>query len=147
MIDGNFGYTGSENFKRGEQFGFFPSIAIGWVPSQYNWMQTHIPFVNFLKIRSSYGTVGNDRIANDRFPYLTIINSNASAGWGGGSSGLIESVVGADNLVWEVAKKADIGIEGKFLNNSIELVFDLFHDKRDGIFQKKGLNYQPGWVQ
>ncbi|MDD4591515.1 MAG: TonB-dependent receptor [Parabacteroides sp.] len=143
MIDGNFGYTGSENFKRGEQFGFFPSIAIGWVPSQYNWMQTHIPFVSFLKIRSSYGTVGNDRIANDRFPYLTIINSNASAGWGG-SSGLIESVVGADNLVWEVAKKADIGIEGKFLNNSIELVFDLFHDKRDGIFQKR--TQLPTWV-
>lgn len=143
MIDGNFGYTGSENFKRGEQFGFFPSIAIGWVPSQYRWMQTNLSFVSFLKLRASYGTVGNDRIANDRFPYLTIINSNAGAGWGG-SSGLIESVVGADNLVWEVARKADFGLEAKFMNNKLEFVFDVFHDERDGIFQRR--TQLPTWV-
>jgi TonB-linked SusC/RagA family outer membrane protein len=143
MIDGNFGYTGSENFKKGEQFGFFPSIAVGWIPTQYDWVQSNLTFVSFLKIRASYGTVGNDRIANDRFPYLTIINSNASAGWGG-SSGLIESVVGADNLAWEVAKKADVGLEAKFLSDDLEFVLDLFHDKRDGIFQKR--TQLPSWV-
>ncbi len=143
MIDGNFGYTGSENFKRGEQFGFFPSIAIGWVPSQYSWMQDNLHFISFLKLRGSYGTVGNDRIANDRFPYLTIINANASAGWGG-TSGLIESVVGADNLVWEIAKKANLGIEIKFMNDKLEIVTDVFHDQRDGIFQRR--TQLPTWV-
>lgn len=143
MLDGNFGYTGSENFKKGEQFGFFPSIALGWVPTQYDWMQTNLPFISFLKVRASYGTVGNDRIADDRFPYLTIINSNASAGWGG-SSGLIESVVGADNLAWEVSKKTDVGLEAKFLNNNLEFVVDYFHDTRDGIFQKR--TQLPTWV-
>lgn len=142
MIDGNFGYTGSENFKNGEQFGFFPSVALGWVPSQYEWVRNHLPAVSFLKVRASYGTVGNDRISNDRFPYLTIINSNAAGGWGG--SGLIESVVGADNLAWEVAKKADIGIEGKFLKNKLEFVVDFFRDKRDGIFQRR--TQLPTWV-
>ena len=143
MIDGNFGYTGSENFKRGAQFGFFPSIAVGWVPSQYEWIQNHLPFVSFFKLRASYGTVGNDRITKDRFPYLTIINSNAPAGWSG-KSGLIETVVGADNLKWEVAQKADLGIEAKFLNNNLELVFDIFHDRRKGIFQKR--TQLPSWV-
>ena len=143
MIDGNFGYTGSENFKRGEQFGFFPSIAAGWVPSQYPWVGRHLPFVSFFKIRASYGTVGNDRITSDRFPYLTIIDSNAPAGWGG-KSGLIETVVGADNLKWEVARKADIGLDAKFFDSALELVFDVFNDKREGIFQKR--TQLPSWV-
>ncbi|MDR2954928.1 MAG: TonB-dependent receptor [Prevotella sp.] len=142
MLDVNFGYTGSENFKKGEQFGFFPSVALGWIPTQYEWTKDNLPFLSFLKIRGSYGTVGNDRIADDRFPYLTIINSNAAGGWGG--SGLIETVVGADNLKWEVSKKADVGIEGKLFNDKLEFVVDAFHDKRDGIFQKR--TQLPTWV-
>jgi TonB-linked SusC/RagA family outer membrane protein len=142
MIDGNFGYTGSENFKKGEQFGFFPSVAIGWIPTNYDWVKKKLSAVDFFKIRASYGTVGNDRIATDRFPYLTIINSNAAGGWGG--QGLIEQVVGADNLAWEVAKKADLGIEAKFLNNRIDVVIDFFHDTRDGIFQRR--TQLPTWV-
>ncbi|WP_270089185.1 SusC/RagA family TonB-linked outer membrane protein [Sphingobacterium sp. SYP-B4668] len=142
LVDANFGYTGSENFKRGEQFGFFPSIAVGWVPSQYKYVQDNLPFLNFFKIRASYGTVGNDRISNDRFPYLTIINSNAPGGWGG--QGLIESVVGADNLAWEVAKKANLGIEAKMLNNKFEFIVDIFNDNREGIFQRR--TQLPTWV-
>lgn len=145
MIDGNFGYTGSENFKPGEQFGFFPSVALGWVPTQYEWVRNNLPFMSFLKLRASYGVVGNDRIVkdSDRFPYLTIINSNASAGWGG-NSGLIETVVGADNLAWEKSKKADIGLEAKFLDDRLEMVVDYFHDRRDGIFQNR--EQLPTWV-
>lgn len=142
MIDGNFGYTGSENFKKGEQFGFFPSVAIGWIPTQYEWIKEKMPSLSYLKIRGSYGTVGNDRISNDRFPYLTIINSNASGGWGG--SGLIETVVGADNLKWEIAKKANIGLEAKLFDNSLEFVVDVFNDRRDGIFQRR--TQLPTWV-
>lgn len=142
MIDANFGYTGSENFKRGEQFGFFPSVAVGWIPTQYEWMQENIPVLSHLKVRASYGHVGNDRISNDRFPYLTLINPNASGGWGG--SGLIETVIGADNLKWEVAKKADVGIEAKLFNNNLEFVVDIFNDRRDGIFQRR--TQLPTWV-
>lgn len=135
MVDFNFGYTGSENFRKGEQFGFFPALALGWIPSNYEWIQEKIPFLSYFKLRASYGSVGNDRISNDRFPYLTIINSNASGGWGG--NGLIETVVGADNLRWEKATKADIGLEAKFLNDRLEFVVDIFNDKRNGIFQKR----------
>ncbi len=135
MTDVNFGYTGSENFRKGEQFGFFPSMAFGWVPSNYEWFKNHFPAVNYLKVRMSYGQVGNDRISDDRFPYLTIINSNAAGGWGG--PGLIESVVGADNLAWEKSTKADLGIEMKLFGERLSLVVDLFNDKRDGIFQKR----------
>lgn len=138
FIDTNFGYTGSENFKPGEQFGFFPSAAIGWVPTNYEFMKRAIPWLNFIKFRFSYGQVGNDRISDKRFPYLTQINSNAAVGWGSFTSwGVNESVIGADNLVWEKSTKADFGIEGRLFNEKLTFTVDFFNDQRDGIFQQR----------
>lgn len=138
FIDTNFGYTGSENFKPGEQFGFFPSAAIGWVPSNYPLIKKVTPWISFFKIRFSYGQVGNDRISNKRFPYLTQINSQAGVGWGSSKSwGINESVVGADNLAWEKSTKADLGIEGRFFNDKLAFTVDFFNDQRDGIFQQR----------
>lgn len=137
FIDANFGYTGSENFEPGKQFGFFPSGAIGWVPTNYDFMRKAVPWLDFLKIRFSYGQVGNDRISNKRFPYLTIINSNAATGWGSDSNGVNESIVGADNLAWEKSTKADVGIEAKFFKEKLSLVVDYFNDQRNGIFQQR----------
>lgn len=137
FIDANFGYTGSENFRPGQQFGFFPSLAVGWVPTSYGFMKEQLPWLNFLKFRFSYGQVGNDRISDKRFPYLTIIDSNASTGWGSTFSGINESVVGADNLAWEMSTKADLGIEGRLFNEQLDFTVDFFDDQRDGIFQQR----------
>lgn len=138
MIDFNFGFTGSENFQPGRQFGFFPSIALGWVPTQYKWINEKIPWLNFLKIRGSYGSVGNDRLTRRRFPYLTLVDLNTVNVWGGqGVEGVGELFIGADNLEWEKALKADIGIEGKLFNNRFSFVVDFFEDRRNGIFQQR----------
>jgi TonB-linked SusC/RagA family outer membrane protein len=139
MTDVNFGYTGSENFMPGRQYGFFPSLAVGWVPTSYEFMKENVKWLDFFKIRASYGSVGNDRITSTRFPYLTLVNLYEGRTWGGTS--LIELVneqrVGADNLEWEKALKADIGIEGQLLNNKLSFVVDIFNDQRDGIFQQR----------
>lgn len=45
LVEANIGYTGSENFKPGEQFGLFPAIALGWTPTQYEWVQEHLPLL------------------------------------------------------------------------------------------------------
>jgi TonB-linked SusC/RagA family outer membrane protein len=139
MMDVNFGYTGSENFQPGKQYGFFPSIALGWVPSSYGFVKDRLTWINFFKIRGSYGSVGNDRITSRRFPYLTMVTT--SSGVIGGVSNSVEtvneSVVGADNLAWEKAIKSDIGIEGRFWNDRISFVVDFFQDQRDGIFQER----------
>lgn len=136
FLDANFGYTGSENFKPGEQFGFFPSVAVGWVPTGYDFVKENLKWLDFLKIRASYGLVGNDRISSKRFAYQTLVNDNSKVGWSG-SGGISESTIGADNLVWEKAKKMDIGIEGKLLDERIDFVVDFFNDQRDGIFQQR----------
>ena len=137
FVDANFGYTGSDLFPKGERFGFFPSIAVGWVPTSYKWVQKHLPFVNFFKIRGSYGLAGNDNIANTRFPYLTIINNHAGTTWGYNGSGIVEKQTGADNLKWEVAKKLNVGIDANFFNDAIKLTVDFFRDTRDHIFQDR----------
>lgn len=138
LTDLNFGYTGSENFEPGKQFGFFPSVAFGWIPTNYKIVKSVAPFLNFLKIRFSYGIVGNDRISNSRFPYLTLVNDNAPSGWGG-IGGISESQIGANNLMWEKAIKKDLGLEGKLFNEKISFVIDFYNDKRDGIFQQRQL--------
>jgi TonB-linked SusC/RagA family outer membrane protein len=140
MMDVNFGYTGSENFQPGKQYGFFPSIALGWVPSSYRFVKNNLPWVNYFKIRGSYGAVGNDRLTNSRFPYMTTVNiSNATvvAGVVNPVEMVNELIVGADNLAWEKAIKSDLGIEGRFWDDKIDFVVDLFQDQRNGIFQQR----------
>ena len=147
MIDVNFGYTGSENFQPGSQYGFFPSMAVGWVPTSYNWMRDNMPWVNFFKIRGSYGVVGNDRLAgNNRFPYMT--KSQLFDRYVYETLGIVETLIetssGADNLKWEKALKSNIGIEGRLLNDRIAFVVDFFNDQRNGIFQPR--NQVPDYV-
>lgn len=138
FIDGNFGYTGSSQFEKGRRFGFFPSLALGWVPSSYEWVQENIPGLSFLKFRGSYGLAGNDQIAGaTRFPYLTLINNRAPSYWGYRGDGIVEQQQGADNLKWEVSKKANFGIEANFLNDNLKFVVDIFRDQRDNIFMSR----------
>lgn len=137
FLEGNLGYTGSENFRPGQQYGWFPSIAAGWVPTQYQWVKDNLSALNFFKIRGSYGQVGNDQISSRRFPYLTYVNFDNVGRWGSG--GLTEGQIGADNLRWEVAKKYNLGLDFQFFNNKAGLTVDIFKDVRDGIFQERQL--------
>lgn len=138
FIDGNFGYTGSSQFEAGRRFGFFPSLALGWVPTSYKWMQDNIPVLSFLKFRGSYGLAGNDQIAGAaRFPYLTLIDNRAGSYWGYRGAGIVEVQQGADNLKWEVSKKANLGVEVNFLNDNLKFVVDVFRDQRDNIFMPR----------
>jgi len=138
LLDVNFGYTGSENFQPGRQYGFFPSIAVGWVPTSYKFMQEAAPWLNYFKIRASYGSVGNDRISDIRFPYLTKVNVGSGDTWGVPDIETIhETRIGADNLEWERAVKSNLGIEGRLFNDKLDFVIDFFEDQRNGIFQQR----------
>lgn len=138
MVDFNFGYTGTENFMPGRQYGFFPAIALGWVPSNYDWVQNNLSWIDLFKLRGSYGTVGNDRIGGRRFPYLDRVSQGYASLWGGASVQTITVYrTGADNLVWERALKTDIGIDARFFKDAVDITVDFFHDKRNGIFQER----------
>ncbi|MDR3245953.1 MAG: TonB-dependent receptor [Prevotellaceae bacterium] len=138
MIDVNFGYTGSENFQPGRQYGLFPSIGVGWAPSNYQWFKDKIPLLNYLKIKATYGETGNDRISDRRFPYLTLLSTGGSGIFGGGGVSTVnETFTGADNLAWEKETKANLGIEGRMIKDKLTFTIEFYQNKRDGIFQPR----------
>lgn len=132
FIEGNVGYTGSENFNKERRYGLFPSVSGGWIPTQYDWYRDLLPFNNFLKFRASWGRVGNDRL-NARFPYLTTVGSTGST-WG---EGLTETQIGSMYLQWEVSTKTNFGIDARFFNDKIDFTVDFFRTKVTDIFQKR----------
>jgi TonB-linked SusC/RagA family outer membrane protein len=135
MVEGNVGYTGSENFKKEDRFGLFPSIAFGWIPTQYNFFTNALPFISYLKFRGSYGKVGNDRLKDVRFPYLTIVGGINGGIWGGTTIG--ETQIGAVNMQWETTTKVDFGIDGKLFNEKVDFTVDFYRNKTTGVFQKR----------
>lgn len=136
MFEFNVGYTGSEQFQKGNRYGLFPAVALGWLPTQYAWVQNTLPFIDYFKIRASVGKVGNDRISGVRFPYLsTISTGSSSVTWPGNT--ITENRVGANNLNWEETTKYDVGIDLKLFGNKIDLTADIFKDSNKGIFQQR----------
>lgn len=144
MVEFNCGYTGSENFEKGKQFGFFPAYSAGWVISEEAFMKKYVPWISQFKIRASYGEVGNDVLDGRRFPYITLIGTDAGDGeyaWGEFGSnktmGYRMQVIGTPNLTWEVAKKMDVGIDYEFLHGKIKGAVDYYVDRRDDIFMQR----------
>ncbi len=131
----NAGYNGSENFPKGQRMGFFPSVSLGYLISNESFWK--IPFVDFFKIRGSYGQAGNDLVNGQRFLYLTTINTEGAGQdyyWGGAwYRGYVENKMGNPNITWEVATKANLGVDLHVWNNKISLQVDVFHEDRDNI--------------
>lgn len=142
----NLGYTGSEQFQKGHRFGWFPAVSGGWIPTSYKFVQKALPWLNYLKLRASYGFVGNDQIGGVRFPYLTTITNGVYETWNGDYGSLRENQVGTEGLVWEKAKKFDIGVDAQLFNNMISFTVDYFHDTRTDIFQQRAnIPYEAGF--
>ncbi|WP_295903993.1 TonB-dependent receptor [uncultured Alistipes sp.] len=144
LFEANFGYNGSENFAAGKRFGFFPSVAVGWVISNEPFWKGIKEQVSLFKLRTSYGLVGNDVISSDysdRFPYLTTVDMGQGYDVYIGNNferkyGPILSVYGNPNATWEESRKLDIGVEiGLF--DSLNIIFDWFKEKRSGIFMQR----------
>lgn len=147
----NFGYNGSENFAKGHRFGFFPSLALGWIISEEKFMRNSADWLTLLKLKGSIGKVGNDDIGGRRFAYITTINTGTSGyhfGYAGDywRQGYSEGEVGVNNLTWETSTKTNVGIE-LGLWNEFNLQFDYFYEHRTNIFmQRKTIPTQAGFL-
>lgn len=141
----NFGYNGSERFDSNNRFGFFPSAGVAWNLGLEKFMQPLTKVVSNLRLRGTYGLVGNDAIgsASDRFFYLSEVNMNDAArgavfgdDLGYGRNGVSISRYSNPNISWERAKKANIAVElGLF--NSVNIVAEYFTEKRDNILMSR----------
>ena len=140
----NFGYNGSERFSRKNRWGFFPSAGIGWVISNEKWMKPLKDKITNLKLRASYGLVGNDHIGNTRFLYLSQLDmNNSSHGYRFGSinggyslSGVSLNRYPNEDVGWEVARKANFALEFGW-KNELNLTAEYYTELRDNILQSR----------
>ena len=133
----NFGYNGSEQFAPGNRFGFFPSIAVGYLISNEKFWAPLKHVVNDLKFKASYGKAGNDLMASGtRYGYNPTVDTSGP-GFSFGNTptwvgGITTGYPGNPNMRWEEATKFDVGIETK-LFGALSIQADYFFDMRDGI--------------
>ena len=146
----NVGYNGSEQFSPDKRFGLFPAASFGWLITNEGFLQDN-PVLTNLKLRASWGKVGNDAFGSARFLYLDNISqysvvtdskgdhwlspslgyaSNGS-GWGQGYK-IAENYIGNKSITWETAEKQNYGIDIS-LYHDLSFSFDYFVEKRKNI--------------
>jgi len=149
LAEFNAGYNGSENFMKGRRFGFFPSFSVGWRLSNEEFMKQY-EWLNNLKIRASYGQVGNDVYmvsgVRQRFLYEDkwVQVSNDYYFGTTGNTGVYEGQYPNYGVTWERANKYNLGIEFGFLKNLLTGSVDVFYENRNNILTS--YLTRPEWV-
>jgi len=134
LAEFNAGYEGSEQMPPGKKFGFFPAVSAGWVLSEEDFLQGN-KLINYLKVRASYGLTGNDDMGG-YFMYLERYVKGGGINMGQSATGLdgwYEDALAQKEVTWEKVKKANIGIDGRFLSDKLTLSFDAFLEKNSDI--------------
>ncbi|WP_240619094.1 SusC/RagA family TonB-linked outer membrane protein [Chitinophaga costaii] len=148
FVEFNFGYNGSERFAADHRYGFFPTIGAGWVISNEKfWKGSIADIVSRLKLRGSYGLVGNDNIGSQRFFYLSSVTPD-DAGRGtwpgtfGNTNGFtqygttIQSYPNPD-VTWERSRKANLAVEATILKH-LNITAEIYHEYRHDILVTRG---------
>lgn len=136
LFEGQLRVDGSSIFPQGKRWGYFPSVSAGWRVSKEDWFAENVGFFDDLKIRASYGTLGNDNVNGFQyFDNYTLVGNGLVALLDEKSQ--IEPNVKLTKLAnpditWEVSRKLDVGINAQFLKNfSLEAIY--FQQKRSDI--------------
>jgi TonB-linked SusC/RagA family outer membrane protein len=145
LFEINAAYNGSENFAKGRRYGLFPAVAAGWVASNEDFIKKY-KFIDYLKIRGSYGLVGSDQLPGNRFGYLQFFNTNGdNYNFGmdlnsGVPANVLEGNLANPNLTWEKARKSNLGFEIRTLKNRFSITADFFYEHRYDILTQPGTN-------
>lgn len=166
-IQANVRHDGSSRFHKDHRWGTFPSVSVGWVLSRENFINDTGP-LSFLKLRASWGNLGNERIGN--YPYqATIAFGNTLFHKGTDVSSELtaaQTAYAIQNISWEKTESFDFGLDANFFSNRLQLTADYFHKTtRDmllnleipsflgfsnpaqnaGTMKSKGWEFQAGW--
>ncbi|WP_223713333.1 SusC/RagA family TonB-linked outer membrane protein [Niabella beijingensis] len=145
LFEGNFGYNGSERFAKNNRFGFFPSVGVAWNLSNEKFFEGLLPVISKLKLRATYGLVGNDQIgdANDRFFYLSNVELNDAdyqyyfgEDYSYSRPGVSISRYPNESITWEKSKKINIGMD-LGLWNALNITIDAYKERRSNILMPR----------
>ena len=131
MVNATMRADGSSKFAKGHRWGYFPSVSAGWTLTEEKFMKSTASWLDFLKLRLSWGQVGNANIKC--YQYLapvTTSNTNYNFGTDGGttgwSTGAYTSRLANENVKWETSEQYNVGLDARFLRQRLSLTFDAY---------------------
>ena len=129
MINATMRADGSSKFAKGHRWGYFPSVSAGWTLTEEKFMKSTAKWLDFLKLRFSWGQVGNANIKC--YQYLAPVstaNTNYNFGATGGTDawvmGAYTSRLANENVKWETSEQYNVGLDARFLRQRLSLTFD-----------------------
>lgn len=143
LAEFNAGYNGSMQFSKDKRYGFFPAVSAGWVLSEEGFWGKSAKTFSYMKLRASFGQVGNDRIGSDKYYYLQTYPQLGSNRPSFGETNnpenrIYEGKEGNTEVGCERANKFNVGVDLKFFDNKLSFTGDYFHERRHGILDYDG---------
>ena len=142
LLEGNLRYDLSSRFHKSNRSGLFPSVSAGWRISEENFMAATRTYLDNLKIRASWGMLGNQYVGSSNYPYMSVLQaytSGISMIGANATTGYVQSTLSNPNLSWEKIKMLDLGFDLAMFSNRLTFSFDWYNKDTDGILLK--LNY------
>lgn len=135
LFESNLRYDGSSRFPEDNKYALFPSVAVGWRLSQESFMESASSWMSELKLKASWGVLGNQNIGN--YPYQVVLNSGRNYPFGGNmTTGAAYWTYKDAGIRWESTETVDVGLESAFFNNKLALNVTYFRrHTRDILFQ------------
>lgn len=143
MLEFNIGRNGSENFPVNNRFGWFPALSAGWVITEEPFIGKLIDknTLSYLKLRLSYGEVGNDIMGSARFLYFPGEYTSGNYGYFGEDpvsyTSYVEGKLGNPKVTWEKSKKLDVALDMKLFKDQLSLTADYFNERRNNILTSR----------
>jgi len=137
----NAGYNGSDRFSADNRYGLFPAVSAGWNIGEETFFKNALPVIDYLKVRGSYGIVGNDAIGDFSYYYQQNYASSGGYDFGQNSTnygGVAEGRLANNKVTWETEKKLDVALEFRLLKNQISGSIDFFNNDRSDILTNRG---------
>ncbi len=134
-----FRYDGSQNFPEGKRYGFFPAGSVGWRLSEEPFIKEAIPFADQLKLRFSFGQVGNDKVASYQYMQSYSFGSNYVFGTND-VSGIYANTMPNPNITWERSTKADLGLDASLWKGLLGMELTFWKENRSNILATRDLS-------
>ncbi len=142
LAEANFRYDGSSKFAKGNRWGFFPSFSAGWRLEQESFLKD-VSWISGLKVRTSYGTLGNERIGN--FRYVNLINAGLDYYFGNSvAPGAAITSYNDPNITWETTAILNFGIDAVLFDDKLSTTIELYDKKTMDILRTVNLPAQVG---
>ncbi|AMR32256.1 SusC/RagA family TonB-linked outer membrane protein [Mucilaginibacter sp. PAMC 26640] len=133
LIDFNVAYNGTDRFAADHRYGVFPAVSLGYNLAKESFFAKALPMFSLFKLRGSYGIVGSDAAPGNRYVYNQVYNTGGGYNFGQTQQpygSIYEGSLGNPNVVWERARKLDIGLDMNLFKDKISVTVDYFHDIR-----------------